>query len=150
MSQREAYIKAGYSSKQGMATVDHNAYVLANRSHILTRIEELKKLAEDASIMTVTERKQILTKQARGELKDIEVTQHPNGEKTTRIRVFNPSPAVAELNKMEHVGVHENEGSLNILIQRIVNNLQVNNISVEQLSDDELKMLAMGQVEEID
>ncbi len=70
MSQRKAYLNAGYSGKAIPSTLDHNACVLANNSKVLTRLEELRKKAEDASIMSVMERKQKLSTIARSKLTD--------------------------------------------------------------------------------
>ncbi|GAI87124.1 unnamed protein product [marine sediment metagenome] len=74
MSQREAYIEAGYSPKSSMATIDNHACQLANSGKVVARWEELKKKVEDASIATVKERKQILTEIARGNLLDYQET----------------------------------------------------------------------------
>ena len=65
MSQREAYIVAGYSSKQAPATIDRNACILANSNKIVTRWNDLRQKAEDESVLIVLERKQRLTEFAR-------------------------------------------------------------------------------------
>lgn len=169
MSQREAYIKAGYSSKQGIGPIDRNSCILANSNKIIKRLSELKQAAEDESIATVQERKQILSDIARASLPDFltdggevkihnvkhnkalseyAITYTKKGEQRKEIKLHDPVRAISELNKMERIGAQEGDGSIKLIIQRIVNNLQVNNISIEQLSDDELKMLAMGQVVE--
>jgi len=61
MSQREAYINAGYSSKSSPAILDIRACEAAKASKVLVRLEELRKKAEDKSVASVLERKQVLT-----------------------------------------------------------------------------------------
>ncbi len=70
MTQRQAYVEAGYSSKMALATLDADASRLANSAKVLIRVEELRKKAEEASIMNVIERKQRLTEIARAKLTD--------------------------------------------------------------------------------
>ena len=65
LNNHDAYLKAGYSSKQKEATINHNACVLATDNNVVARLHELQKKAEDDSIMSVKERKQILTFLAR-------------------------------------------------------------------------------------
>jgi len=97
------------------------------KPQIIERIDQLRQLAEDASIATVVERKQRLTEIARANIPDyvddvsIRVDKEsPNvgavSEITTRTRVYrnepvvitnlklhNPIQAIAELNKMERI-----------------------------------------------
>ena len=61
MSQRDAYIEAGYSPKQSPATLDRHACELAKTDKILARWEELRQAAENASVASVLEREQILS-----------------------------------------------------------------------------------------
>jgi phage terminase small subunit len=82
LPQREAYIKAGYSNKPAVAIVDKNASVLAANSKIVVRLAELRKQADDASIMDVKERKQVLTFLA-------------------RMKGYKGVAAISELNKMD-------------------------------------------------
>lgn len=98
---------------------------------IIERIAEMRQAAEDATIATVVERKQVLSEIARGRLGDfinvegelVEVskenlrsaslqelrTTHLIGKddqpthKSTTIKLHNPIQAIAELNKMERV-----------------------------------------------
>jgi len=69
-TQREAWIKAGYSSKYPLAMVDSQACRLANKDKIKARVAEFNQMTVDASVATVLERKQILTELARGKLSD--------------------------------------------------------------------------------
>ena len=130
MTQREAWGKAGYSTKYSMAILDANASHLANRSKVKTRVAELRNLAASPTIMPVTERKERLSEIARARLTDYTccgpdrdlVNVGPespniaalqsietrtafdeNGAKptvVTRIKLHNPIQAIAELNKM--------------------------------------------------
>jgi len=61
LSQREAWIKAGYSHKYAIAQVDSHASVLANSDKVKQRYEELKAAADTDSIMNYQERQKVLT-----------------------------------------------------------------------------------------
>jgi len=133
MSQREAYIKAGYSSNMLPNTIDRNASALANSNKILTRLNALKKKAESDKVMSVKERKERLSEIGRGRLTDYQesgqdggwinigpespntaaiseivstTTYDKNGANPTlisRIKLHNPVNAIQELNKMERI-----------------------------------------------
>jgi phage terminase small subunit len=143
MSQHEAYLKAGYSNKQSPAVIDKNASILAKTSKVLVRIDELRKKAEDDSVMDVLERKQRLTEIARAKLTDfMELGQDgawvnigpetknggaiseihsrteydDDGAKPTvhtSVKLHNPVEAIKELNKMDKVYT---EGGTNVNI----------------------------------
>lgn len=121
----EAAIMAGYSK--------HTACVIASENltkpNICERLYELNQLVEDATVATVLERKQRLTEIMRANIPDfiseegIKVNNvMPNvgavAEITSKTKVFrrggepilitnlklhNPIPAIAELNKMEKI-----------------------------------------------
>ena len=61
MSQREAYVEAGYSSNQLPATIDRHAFDLANEGKVLARLNELNEAAESKKVLTVKERKERLS-----------------------------------------------------------------------------------------
>lgn len=127
MSQRIAYIKAGYSSKQSPATIDRHASALAKTDKVVTMLEKLQKEAIDASQATVLERKQILTQIMRATVpdfvtgEDILVTaESPNvravAEITrreskhgmlpvviTNLKLHSPMTAIDLLNKMDKI-----------------------------------------------
>ena len=114
MSQRDAYIEAGYSPNQLPATIDRHACELAKTDKILARYEELRQKVEDASVATVLERKQVLTEIARARqtdfmtcsadgvwmhdigqetmnkaaLKQIQTTTEPFGEKDDNLKII--------------------------------------------------------------
>ncbi len=90
MSQREAWIQAGYSSKYSPAVIDVNACRMANTNKIKLRLGELNQKTEDKSVATVLERKQKLTEIIRDDYKSPITAK----EKVT---------ATTELNKMEKV-----------------------------------------------
>lgn len=150
MSQRVAYIDAGYSSKQGMNVIDRNACVLAKSKKILIRIDELKKIAEENSVATVLERKQILTKIVRADLAKPDTTiaskltieAKEEGEQVvTKIEYPDKIKAISELNKMEGIYSDTTNIQNNILV--------VNGKPIQELSDEELMQIAMRkQIEE--
>ncbi len=132
-SQHEAYIKAGYSAKSPPAVIDVRASELASNSKVAVRIAALRKRAEDASVMSVLERKQRLSEIARAKLTDFMMLgedgswvnlgpETPNGgaiqeiaSRTeydaegnhptihTKVKLHDPVKAIQELNKMEGV-----------------------------------------------
>jgi len=81
LTQREAWIQAGYSSKYAPAIIDVHACQLAAQDKIKVRLTELNLKTEDVTVATVKERKEKLT-------------QIMKGDK------YNPIQAIAELNKM--------------------------------------------------
>jgi len=127
MTQRESWVKAGYSSKYAPALIDIHACQLANSDKIKVRLAELRKKAEDAAITTVVERKKILSEIERARLSDFvdesgNITLKPSSaiaeiviedwkggkderasSQTKRIKLRDPVGAMAEHNKMERV-----------------------------------------------
>jgi len=86
MTQRQAWIRAGYSSNYPDINIDVNACKLANTTRIKQRYNELIELGMTSpAIATVQERKSILTDIAR------------NGDPKHQI------PAISEHNKMDQV-----------------------------------------------
>ena len=108
LSQRQAYIQAGYSSKSNGHTLDENAFKLANSNVILMRLNALQGETKDQTIADVKERKQAATKVIRiGVEKPV----------TAKELVM----AVSELNKMEHIydekPQYQDNRTYNILVQ---------------------------------
>lgn len=103
LSQREAWIKAGYSNKYPVEYIDSHACVLAAKEKVKARYEELQKQADDKSIASVLERKQIATQGIRGELREIEIIEQPDGAKIKKIKTSPRAQYITELNKMEHI-----------------------------------------------
>tara|TARA_Y100000310_G_scaffold187118_1_gene187209 strand:- start:695 stop:1165 length:471 start_codon:yes stop_codon:yes gene_type:complete len=61
MTQRDAWINAGYSDKYALVDIDTHACHLANKDKIKTRIDDLRNQAASSAIGTVQEREEILT-----------------------------------------------------------------------------------------
>lgn len=162
MSQREAYIKAGYSDRAKPSTLDERACVLVKTDKIETRLAELQKAAEDESVASVLERKEILSDIARAKLVDFIDVAHDklcdvahnkalseytaahnkkgNGKKT--IKLHDPVKAISELNKME--GIYnaddrekENNTTYNILI--------LNSVEDQESTKERLKRITEGK-----
>ena len=132
MYQRDAYIEA-YHPEYALSTIDANASRLANNEKVLARWEELRQKAEDESIASVMERKQILTEIARGDLLDYqevgadggylsigkespntraisEITSRTEYDKdgtgaalVTKVKLHSPTQAIDLLNKMDKI-----------------------------------------------
>jgi phage terminase small subunit len=164
MSQRQAYIKAGYSTNMLPDTMDRSAFALTENHKVSARIEELRKKAEDSTVMGVIERKQRLTEIARARITDYQETgldsgyinigkESPNtgaiagiesatkfdengntGTLFTKVKLHDPVRAIQELNKMDGV-YKENE-----------TNIYNDNRKVEiyGLTDAELERIAAG------
>ena len=158
MSQREAYVQAGYSDKGLPNAIDVHASELAKNSKVTVRLSQLREKAESDKIMTVKERKERLSEISRGRLTDyqesgqdggwinigpespntaalseiVSTTKYDeNGASPTlisRVKLHNPVTAIAELNKMEKV---YNDGT-------IVNVGVIVNRKAEELTDEEL------------
>ena len=101
MSQREAYVTAGYSHNFSMAVLDVKASELAADGKLRVRLEELRQPAANSAIATVEERKERLSTFIREDLEGkFGITRHSNIQ------------ATAELNKMEQV--YETGTNINI------------------------------------
>ena len=90
MTQREAWGRAGYSTKYPAEDVDSHACMLFKSDKIQTRLTELRDKAESPTIMSVTKRKERLSEIAN------KVIKEPTTAKESIL-------AVAELNKMDHI-----------------------------------------------
>jgi len=145
LSQREAYIKAGYSSNSSPETIDKHACQLANSAKILSRYIALQKKADVDVVASYDERLKILSEIGRGRLADFvddagvidkrkltsraiqAVDQQLVRGKiatVTKLRLHNPIQAIAELNKMD--GSYAPEKSINL------------NLEAKDLTDEEL------------
>lgn len=126
LSQRDAYLKAGYSPNQLPDTIDRAACGLAEHYKIVTRVKELQSQAESAAIGTVVERKKKLTEiyratvgdfvdengnldiQGKDKLKtpavaEVKTERTVMGVKTT-LKLRDPIAAIQEQNRMERIG----------------------------------------------
>jgi len=120
----EAALIAGYSAR----SIRNIASVNLTKTNIQERLRELRSIAEDESIATVLERKQILTDITRGNLTDYqetgadgawlnigkesphtkaisEITSRTNEDNSviTKVKLHSSIQAIAELNKMEKI-----------------------------------------------
>jgi phage terminase small subunit len=132
MPQREAYLKAGFSSRQTLPSIDVRACELAKSSKVLVRLAELRAEAKNDKIADYQERQEILSEIARGRLGDfidtdgemvkvdseslksaalqeLKTTHFVGGkdgrasEKTTTVKLHNPTTAIDLLNKMDKI-----------------------------------------------
>ena len=159
----EAARLAGYSARTARAIGSENL----TKPYVLARIEELRQLAQDKSVASVTERKQKLTEIARGNLLDYqevgadgtyisigkespntgavsEITSRTeyddngaNAAIITKVKLHNPVQAIAELNKMERV--YEPDGTVT------VHNNQVNIIVASEQGKRDLERVMNGE-----
>jgi phage terminase small subunit len=134
----EAAQLAGYS-KKGLRQQGSR---LLTYDDIKARLDELKARAEDSSVATVLERKQVLTEIVRGRFADFMVRGNLTNEqlksaalqevrvsttqegRTTTIKLHSPITAIAELNKMDHV--YDPDGGV-----KIYNDNRSINVTVE-------------------
>ncbi len=87
MSQRQAYISAGYSNRQKDSSIDCNAYQLERIKKVKEKIEDLQKKADNGCILTVEQRKQALTdiyidstQSTKDRLKALDLLNRMNGD----------------------------------------------------------------------
>lgn len=107
LSQREAYIQAGYLTNYAITVIDSNACRMAANSKVLARLEGLKQKAEDDAVATVQERKQILTEIARGRLTDY-ITCGPDRD---LISVGSESPNTAAFQEITSKTEYDKDGA---------------------------------------
>lgn len=98
----EAYRYAYNYTSNLLATLNNNAYKLLKRNDIMARIEELKQMAIDEGIITILERKKLLTKICESTELDAQ------GNK----RFQDAMKAIDILNKMESVYVERSKTEL--------------------------------------
>ena len=117
MGNTEAYLKAGYADNKDRGTVRNNAWVLKNVPKVKKRIEELFKMAEDETIMTLREVLQSLTKMANGEAVEENVVTDKNGNYTivtTKAKCKEQAKALELLGKYHKAFTDKQEVSGNL------------------------------------
>ncbi len=124
LSQRVSYRDAGYGPNSSPTTLDRMAFDLANHPKIVTRLEELRKLAQDDTVAEVKERKQRLTEFIRGSVThymddggtlvltktsphsgavaEWQVKETKYGQQR-HLKLHDPIQAISELNRMERI-----------------------------------------------
>ena len=113
MTQREAWIQAGYSSNYPLADIDSNACRMEKTSKIQTRLAELRALAAKPTIATVQERQEILTGIVRGNVTDY---QSSDG-----IYIDKDSPNTGAIESLEIRSINSRDSQAgNITIKRPV------------------------------
>lgn len=147
MSQREAYIKAGYSPNTKPEAMDVRACELAKVSKVQVRLAELLSRTQNDAIMSVIERKERLSEIARAKLPDFVaesgaitldndnnsaiseyVVEEWKGSediqtRSRKIKLHNPIHAIQELNRMEMVGtpagtvINNSNTTINVLVR---------------------------------
>ncbi|MCB7128541.1 MAG: hypothetical protein J3T61_03250 [Candidatus Brocadiales bacterium] len=122
-------------SKRSRASIYVDACNLAKNSKVALRITELRALANEATIATVTERKEFLSKSLRGEEEDFNATG-----KAIPASLAERRQASDQLNRMESVYVERSEHTNR--------NLNVS-VDLKDWSLEELKAL-MGKMEATD
>lgn len=129
MSQREAYKNSYNASNMKDETIDSNACRLFADSKILARYNELIEKTAKKTIISVQERKELLTKIAKGE--EYETLSGNDGEVyTTPPRVDTRMKAIDTLNKMDGVYIQEIKSNNNTTINMSQEDRELlNNIS---------------------
>ena len=131
MSQREAYKNSYNASNMKDNVIDNKACALFKQDEIRVRYEELIKATAKATIMSVQERMELLTRIAKGE--EYETYSGNDGKLyTTPPRVETRMKAVDTLNKMDGVYIQKIESNSNVTIDN----------PYKELSIEELKKLA--------
>lgn len=147
MTQTDAYNLAGYTGR-----AHSNASILSRDPFVVSEIQRLRQAAEDPSIMSVIERKQLLSILGRSQLADFlnddgtlkpidpdspsvaalsELTISPDGA-ATKLKLHDPIRAIEALNKMERL---YDDGAAGATLN---DNRQVWNIYVESERGREL------------
>lgn len=96
LSQREAYIQAGYSSNQLPATLDRHAFDLASAGNVLARLQELQEETKNVAIADKDEAGAVATEILRSRFADFDL-ENPTKEQLK-------SAAVREVVKTVHYG----------------------------------------------
>lgn len=115
MTQRESWIQAGYSSNYPMAVVDKNACLLAGKSKIQVRLQELRDKAASERIMDIQERKERLSEIGRARLTDYQELGQDGGW----INIGKESPNTAALSEITSTTKYDENGANPTLITRV-------------------------------
>lgn len=131
MSQREAYKNSYNASNMKDNVIDNKACALFKQDEIRVRYDKLIKATAKATIISIQERMELLTRIAKGE--EYETYSGNDGELyTTPPKVETRMKAVDTLNKMDGVYIQKIESNSNVKIDN----------PYKELSIEELKKLA--------
>ncbi len=117
MSQRDAYIKAGYSPKSALTTIDHHACELAKTAKVKARLAELQEKADSALIMPVKERKERLSEIARARVTDF--VRCSNGVARITVEMDTVNSAALQEVVSEEIQLGRGEGSIPVKITKL-------------------------------
>ncbi len=145
----EAALIAGYSPKTAPYIGSENL----NKPKIIERVRQLRQIAEDATVATVMERKQVLTEIVRGRfvdfmtkltpeklksaaLQEIRITKYGKEVpvKTTTIKLNDPAKAIDLLNKMDKLYTEGTTVNVDARTLTIIGDL----------TDEQLALIATG------
>ena len=115
MTQREAWIQAGYSSNYPMKVVDSNACNLFHTNKVQARYRELQDKIVSDKIMTVTQRLERLSEIASARLTDYQESGQDGGW----INIGKESPNTAALSEIVSTTKYDDNGANPTLITRI-------------------------------
>ena len=116
LSQRGAYLKAGYSKKNKPETLDNHACQLANTDKVKARLGELNKKTQNDKVMSVTERKEVLSEIARGNLTDY---QEAGLDGAGYILITKSSPNTRAIAGIESATKFDEEGNTGTLFTKV-------------------------------
>lgn len=116
MTQREAWGKAGYSTKYSPAFIDSNACNMAKTIKIQTRLAELRNQVSNDKVMSVQERKERLSEIARGRLTDY---QESGLDGSGYISITKESPNTAAIQSIESATKFDENGNTGTLFTKV-------------------------------
>ena len=116
MTQREAWGKAGYSTKYSPAFIDSNACNMAKTNKIQTRLAELRNQVSNDKVMSVQERKERLSEIARGRIVDY---QESGLDGSGYISITKESPNTAAIQSIESATKFDENGNTGTLFTKV-------------------------------
>ena len=121
MTQREAYKKSYNASNMADKTIDEKACLLFADEKVRARFKELQDELAKASIMSVTERLQFLSRVVKEEEKETIMLWKGDGETIERPADLNTKiKAIDTMNKMTGEYTTKIEGSVNVKLEDLL------------------------------
>ena len=115
LTQREAWIQAGYSSNYPVATIDKNACTLASKGKIKGRVEELRAQMAKPSIMSLEEMLERHSEIARARLTDFQTA----GADGSWIDIGPENPSAGALQEITSRTEYDKDGSSPSVITKV-------------------------------